>query len=259
MKFNYEDLDFLLNTLYDITINDKTQKCYKIKSINRKNIKIEDLKMPKTFEPKDILKGEMQFIGEVNKKFHYKRLPDNLTTHACTVIIGMYDSKNTNYEDLERGEIVNMAMGYITSEIAITEKLKFLYLPIMNFDLTLKELKGFNDKLGDNFGKYKDDTMLYISIYEHYNKIKPLYTYLEENGKKMKLEEWKVLIFQVLYALSKLNEKLKSFRHNNLNLESIKVSIKKKEPNKKNIYKLGTKLFRVPDTEFEIKISDYEY
>jgi hypothetical protein len=259
MKYNYQDLDFLLNTLYDITTNEKTNKCYKIKSINRMQIKIEDIKMPKSFDPKSILKANMQLMGSYNNKIYFKRLPDDITTHACTIVVGVYNNSNSNFNDMERGEVVNMAMSYITSEIALVEKLKFLYLPIMNFDITLKEVKKLNDDIANSYAKYQEETMLYVSVYEHFNKIKTLQDYLVENGKKFKLVEWKVLIFQVLYTLAKLNEKLKRFRHNKLDLNSIKVSIKKKDSTKKHIFKLGTKVFKVPDTEFEIKISDYEH
>jgi hypothetical protein len=254
-NYNYQDFDFLLNTLYDCVYNDTNKGCYKLKPITRKDIHIEDLKMPTTFDKNNILKGKFQYINNYNQKYMYKRISDS--TYTCAINIGVYNQTNKNINAMKRSEIVNMAMMYLTSELAIDEHLKYVLLPIMNFDITIKELKNINELLTDNFKNYDENTMLYINVVEYYNKLISLEEFLQEKGKKMTIDEWKVLMFQILYTLYRLSERISKFRHNNLNLQAIKIYVRK-PTNKKNIFKVGTKTFVVPDYGFDIKISDYD-
>ncbi len=169
-KYNYEDLDFLLNTLYDIAYLEKSKGCYKIEPIERKHIKISDIKMGSLFDSNDILKkGTYQYLGKYNQKQYYIRRAENLQT--CMIAIGMYDPKNKIVNDMKRSEIISMAMSYIISEIALTEKLRFVLLPVINFDIKLGELKKKNSTLIEKFNSYDENSMMYINVYEYQNKI----------------------------------------------------------------------------------------
>src|SRR5205807_1400553 len=77
------------------------------------------------------------------------------------------------------------------------------------------------------------------------------------SGHKMKEIDWKILLFQVLYTLYKIGERLAQFRHNSLDLDSIVVY--SRAPEQELDYKVNDVNFILPNVNFEIKLQCYQF
>jgi hypothetical protein len=227
---------------------------YIINPIIKSNISLIDIKEPTTFDYKHVFDGKLEYIGIYNLKRVFKRTSE--TSHPCTISIGAYyNSGNPN--DLSRKELYNPAIHYILSETVINEKFKHIMLPLMFFDTSLTDLKTLSsvvyDELKDNATK---TTKLFVFVTEHYFKIETLAEYIKNEYANMTIMHWKVLLFQVLYTLYKISEILQKFRHNMLNLESIRLC--RKKAGGFTVYKIGITTFKIPNIGFDIKITDFE-
>ena len=253
----YDDVDFCINTLYDFVYSKKSNKCYKIKYIQHKNIQLIDIKKQPNFNYDDILKNtDIKYIGKNFDRYIFKRYSD---TFPVMLRIGIYNEKNDNLSDTGRRELVNMKIPFILSELALTNNLKFLLFPIMNFDITFKDLIKINPTVSnilkkDNIPK---NAQLYVQILEHYFKLYTLQKYIEENIKSFTIKHWKILILQILYSLHIIVQKYTTFRHNKLDLNSVYVYKKKITPDNK-IYNILGKEYIIPNLGFEIKITNFD-
>ncbi len=250
----YDDLDFLVNTLYDYTYNkDKTDKCYKIESIVKKNIKIDDIKKGDDYDYEQVFKN-LKFIDFVNNKILLKRSSGE--SHPVNIKISMYPN-NINRNALDIGQNYGIGIKYILSEYVLNEINPYVILPILNFDISLKDIKKYSEiyvLIKKYFNELEEGSYFLVEIEEHYHKQLTLRQFIKEN--KIDKEIIRSLLFQVLYGLAKINEKLKNFRHNNLNLDSIYVYITDKTNNNK--FNIGDTIFNIDDMGFEIKITDFE-
>ena len=259
----YDNLDFRINTLYDAVYNDENKWQYNVKPIIKNNIELIDIKEPDYFDPSHIFNNQIKFISKIHDKWTFKRTSDE--SYPCTISIGLYEQMG-NYNDLGRSELYNPAIHYILSESVIAENFKHALLPVMFFDITLEKLKSYSKNMYETIkSDIKDDknllqddkTLLYVFITEHYFKIETVEEFIKNECKNMTLLHWKVLIFQVLFSLYKISEKIQKFRHNQLDLKSVKI-YRKKENNKPVTYKVGSTEFQVPNVGFEIKITDFD-
>ena len=273
---NYDDLSFCLNILHDFIYNKNTQTCYKFHPISNRATTIDDLKKQNNFiDSREDILNDLQFIGysklnkkenDITNKVHFKK---NLnSSHSSTISIAPYDTENTLKQDnLTRKEITHMNVARIFSEITATEGINYFLLPIMNFDVTFGKLKELTKKdksvvetlTSHNKNiKFDNDTLLYVCISEHYYKLYTLEKFIYNNIDKMTVAHWKSLFFQVFYALHKMTEKLRKYRHNKLDLQSIWVYKKKDDHSKIEHFKIHDTAFSVPMFNFDIKITNYE-
>lgn len=254
----YISLDFCLNTLYDKVYNPEPKNCYIVPPIVRNDISLEMIKRTnKEYTIEVTNQGKFKYLGYFNNKWIFTRMSD--TSYSCLVSIGEYDtSKNSNLNDMGRSELINMAMHYILSELVISDKLKYILLPVMNYDT------DYNDLGRKNNGKYllekinlnNKNAKFYVNVNEQYFDMYTLREFLEINGNDMELLDWKVLFFQILYTLYKISERLRKFRHNNLNLDAIRVyKIFEKRSDR---YRVGDKIFEIPNIGMEIRITDFD-
>ena len=257
-RIGYDDIDFRINVLYDVVYN-KSPSQYTLQPIVKKSIKddLKHIKMPKEYDPSNIFNGSLEYMGKYNGKYTYKRSSDK--SHICTVSFEKYFSLG-NADDLGRKEVYNPAIHYILSESVITEKFNHALLPLMFFDMTASELKTQSQEIynmvSDN-NELPDNHKIAVFITEHYFQMETLREYIKSEYHKMTHEHWKVLLFQVLYALSKTSEKMSKFRHNMLNLDSLKLY--RKKTGGTTTYMLGSTTFNVPNMGFEIKLSDFTF
>lgn len=260
---NYDNLDVRINLLYDVVYNTNNSKHYTIKPIILDNITLEDIKKTTEFASTNEFEqiftdGVFKYKEKINNKWIFKR--DSDSSYSSIVSIGKYDlSEIKNPNDLKRKELNNALMHYILSEVVINDKFKHVMLPLMMVDVSLDDLTKSNDIYDVVNKKNKNsngDSKYYMFITEGYYKLTPLKTFLEEKYDEMNLIDWKVLIFQVLYALYKISERLPAFRHNMLNLDAIRLYIKDSKDN--NIYHVGSNKFNIPNVGFDVKITDFE-
>lgn len=247
-------LDTYINILYDFFYGNRDTGCYQNKKIIKNEITLENIKMGKDFDSTDIFAGKFNYIGNWNNKWHFERLSS--TSYPSCVSIGVYDNKNSNVDDMNRKELINMKMMYIGSEINIMSSNRLILLPIINFDIKLGELRKYNSVLSEKITGV-DDTKLFINVTEYYNKIETLENYLKSKKEKIDTHEWKIIIMEVLYALYLLNIELPNFRHNKLDLQSVKIQ-RLKDIKKDKIIKIDDDEIKIPGTKYEIKISDFE-
>lgn len=254
-KNSYDDIEFCLNTLYDYYYSSSDDKCYMFNPIIRSEIKLSDLKKGNDFDPTQVLSGNIKFEEKTDNRWIFKRTSDS--SYSCNLEIGIYDKKGYSINDMNREELINIAMLYMMSELYSVDKMRHIVLPIMMFDIKKKEL----DKLAPSIKKEIDEKDEYVDMFvlvtEHYFKMETLESYLKKNGKKMDLQKWKVLFFQLLFTLAKITERFNMFRHNKLDLKSIRI-YERKETSKHDEYKIGGMTFSVPNAGFDIKIADFD-
>jgi len=251
----YISIDFCMFVLYDKVYNKISKNCYTVSSIIKNEITLENIKRIEHIDLSKVLgTGKFKYLGFYNDKWTFIRKSDN---YNCTVSIGKYNKNNMNLNDLKRGELINMAMHYILSEIVISEQFRFVLLPITNLDITHNKLVKFNN-IYENIDNQNANTNYYINITERFFDMMTLGEYLQKESKNMELIDWKILFFQVLYTLLKISERLKRFRHNKLNLDAFRVYLFDRRKSKSK-YKIGRDIFYVPDGNFDVKMTDFEY
>jgi hypothetical protein len=254
---NYDNLDYRLNILYDFVYNDNNNICYKFKPISISDISLDKIKMNNKTLEKEIFSEEIKYIGSTNNKYHFKRL--SKTNYPCTITVGLYKDKN-DINNMRSPENVNLINTYVLSELIANDRNKFVILPIANFDLNFGELSNYSSIIANEIkknNKITNDTIIFINVTEHYFGMDTLQKFLIENSKTMTIKHWKSLFFQILFMLHKITNRLKQFRHNNLNLDSIWI-YKRKDTESMKEFIVNNVKFEVPIYNFEIKITDFE-
>ena len=262
MANKYDSIDFCLNMLYDFVYNKQnTTQCYTTKRIQRNSVELLDLKKPDDFDYEEVLKGsDLKFEGLNHGRAIFKRY--SKTSHPSMIRIGVYDQGNKNLKDLQRSEIIDMKLNFIFSEIAINDTYPWLLLPVFNFDISFKDLVTTNKLVADEFRKSQketkidDETMLYVEVMEHFFKMMTLKEYLDQNAKNLSTDGWKALFFYLLYPLYHITEKIPTFRHNKLDLDSIYLYTKKSS-DKKQQFNIKDSIFEVPDIGIQAKITNF--
>jgi len=255
MSNKYDNIDYCLNMLYDFVYT-RPSECYELKYVSSDQIQLDQLKKQLEFDVSSILKEKIVFEEKIGDKLIFKR--SSSTGYPSMIRVSLYSKNNLNYNDLNREELIDMKANYLLSGLAINDIFKYVLFPIMNFDVKLSDIKNKDvvDEINKNFKNIDADDTLCIQVFEHYFKLRTLKDYLNENYKKFKKLHWQVLVFQIIYALYKIQKTYPSFRHNNLNLESIYVYVKN-ESKETNQAKIGDILFDIPNMGFEIKITNF--
>jgi hypothetical protein len=253
---NYFDLDFLLNIYNDYIYRKTPENSYRFEPISRQKIKLEDLKMPEDFDSTAIINltgNDLKYLGTWKGEHHFKR-KSKTGGFPCRLIIGKYDTQNAN--NMNEGVIYNVGIMYILSELVATEHFKHSLLPVMLFDIEYSELV----KRVPDFEKYtgnNKDSMMYCLVVEQFTDQMTLREYLE-SAPTIDVLTWKVIFFQILFALFKINDRLSQFRHNRLDLDSLLVCTKQQQ-NSTDTYKIGDIKFGLPNVGFDIKLSNYQF
>jgi len=252
---NYNDINDVLKLLYAYVYKESDPKkisCAEVHTIVKKNITPDDLKKPLSFDFTDIFANkQIEFLSNNNDKWHFKMINDKSYNYKLS--IGKYSSMNTN--NLNKKELYNIALLYICSEYILRKSFNHTVMPIMMFDITYGYLRKIPE-ISNVLEHESDDTKMYGLITEHYHEMDFLSNYIKI--KNLGVIEWKVIIFQILYALSKLNDIFGKFRHNKLDLDSISVYHKNPD-NEHDIYVLNKVEYKIPHVGIECKINDFSY
>jgi len=251
MKINYDNIDFCLQTLFDFAY-DNTDKCLELKYGSKKNIELGMLKKPIDFDYEHIFKAQITFHSGNHNKLIFNRSSN--TGYPSLLRISKY-SKDTTITNMSDKHIIDMKITYILGEIAVIDEYKFLLFPIMNFDIKFSDLPIKND-VKKHYESITDDDMMCIQIFENYYKTETLKSYLDKNYRDFSAVHWKVLAFQIVYILCKIQKVYPSFRHNMLDLESLYVCDLQ---NSSDTYSLtiDNYEFIVPNLGFNLKITNF--
>ena len=248
----YSDIEFCTNLLFN-AIYGVNDNCYQIQTLDKKNIKLEDLRKPLDYDYTDIFKGKIKFLGIYNRRLHYKVTQH---FHPYEIAIGI---NNLNLNDISRPELNGMAYLLMCSEITFNEKFINFTLPIMCFDIMKSELEKllptFNDDIKEMNINDKNNKF-YVIVTEHFLSTNTLKEYLDNHIESLTSEQIKKILFEIFIIIAKLNERFNNFSHNNINLDSLKiVQLTKPETHK---YKINGVLMENPDVDFILKIDDFD-
>jgi hypothetical protein len=251
---NYNDIDFCLNILYNF-IYTKSSTCYEFKYEAKKDIDIRLLKKGPEFNHTNIL-SNLTFISPNNKTLIFKR--NSESGYSSMIRVGVYSEDNKNVNDQKRKEIIDMHLNYIFTDLVINDPFKFILLPIFNFDIKYSELLKNHKNILDELSvlNINKNSIFYFQVFEHYFKMQTLNDFLYNNYTKFTSENWKILCFQILQALYKIQKSYANFRHNKLDFNSIFVYYKK-ETDKVIISKIDNLTFEIPNVNFEIKLTNF--
>lgn len=187
---------------------------------------------------------------------YIRKLPQTnkhvLETKNMHIYLEPFDESNSNIEDLQRSENIDKLFSYCASEIVINEPTVFVQLPIFNFIISRKELAKHSSKILEKIETEKSAENYSVSLKENFSDLEFLDS--EKIIKELSQEDIRHIIFQVLYALHKLHENFKDFRHNKLNLSSILID--NHETPKKLEYKIHDNIFKF-ETSKIVKITDF--
>lgn len=253
MSTNYDNIDFLLQTLYDFAYA-TTDKCTELKYGLKKNITLEILKKDPKFDYSHIFKTDIVFDSLNHNKLVFKRGTD--TSYPSMLRICKYkkDDKLTN---MANKQVIDMKLNYILSEVAINDPYKFILFPIMNFDVKLNDLdKKIGNDIKKHYKNIDNNDMLCVQVFEYYYKMETLKEYLDKHHKDFSIVHWRVLAFQILYMLYKIQQMYPYFRHNMLDLETLYVF--DNQSGKDDISILVNDIeFVVPNLDFNLKLTNF--
>ena len=213
MDNNYNNVDFCLDLLYNFIYKKDKKDSYILNYINLNDIKSNDVIKSDDYNYEHIFKNEFKIVDERNDYLLLKRYGRKFNS---TLKIGLYNDKIYN----------DMKFNYIISFSSLSSDLNYQLLPICNFKFKLSNIK--NEKLKKILlKKFNKESLIYTQVYEHYYKLTSLETYLKLNYESLTLKQWKVLLFQIIYALHIINIYIPGFKHGNFDYKSIFLYEKK--------------------------------
>ena len=137
----------------------------------------------------------------------------------------------------------------------------FIKVPKKMVDLKDKNSKSYREFI-QNYLEGHFENFVSVLVTEWCNG-GDLLDYIRKNYFTMKLRDWRVIFFQILYTLAKIQEKYPTFRHNDLKANNIFVQLTNEDdyPDKNNqyCYTIGDVRFYIPNINLQIKISDFDF
>jgi serine/threonine protein kinase len=167
-----------------------------------------------------------------------------------------------------RPENVEILMIKLLSEFVIKKQTPHIILPITTFNTSIKPfldldiIKNRNEKNDKNYikflqrykkGDYYNNVSVLVSEWANNG---DLLDYMRNNYKKIKLNEWKIIFFQLLSVLAVIQNKYPSFRHNDLKANNILVT----ETNPRNyIYGINKQTYILLNTNITLLLWDFDF
>lgn len=88
-----------------------------------------------------------------------------------------------------------------------------------------------------------------------------LLDYIRKNYQNMTLKEWKIILFQILFTLAKVQQIYPSFRHNDLKANNILVQLTEINSSNRKVYGYNIDKYKyyIPNINLQIKIWDFDF
>lgn len=177
--------------------------------------------------------------------------------------------------NLSRPENAEVLMIKLLSYFVINRCTPHFVLPIHTFNTSItnfikvpKNIIDLEDEKNEMYKKFIDryhegefEDFVSVLISEWCNG-GDLLDYIRKNYASMKLKQWVVIIFQILFTLARVHEKYPAFRHNDMKANNILVQlteIKIDQPNCRYRYNLDDVKFIIPNINLQIKIWDFDF
>jgi len=174
-----------------------------------------------------------------------------------------------------RPENCEILMLKALSDFVLRNNTQHIVLPILTFNSSIRKFLKFgkpdkngNIRIKDSNGRYDK----FIKAYEEgelHDTVSVLLTewangsdllvYLREHFEEMTEEDWRIILFQLIYTLAIIQEKYPSFRHNDLKANNILVFKSEKKPKRYFIYQLDNMKFYTPNTGLSIALWDFDF
>jgi len=256
MKNKYDDPIFCINILYDFIYNRNKSSCYTLKQISKTDLILSNIKKTDDYDNTHIISLlQKSKLDHIESTRWYELFNCKLGEHNVLIRIGKYNTNNKNYNDLNRAEIIDMKINYLLSDMALTDVYPFIVLPIMNFDCIYKQIKEIKEI--KQIKQIKDDDQMFVQILENYENIQTLHKFIDKNLNNMTINDWKVIVFQLIYILYKIGNKYQTFRHNKLNFDSIYLYNNVNINDRVHNCRVGSIVFTVPTLGYELKITNF--
>ena len=176
-------------------------------------------------------------------------------SYKTFIKISFYKSKN-EINNLNSSINNDLLFSYLLSSLVVNDETPHILLPILNIDMKVDDIKDiiFNSS---KFEKIKEDIdnkslsdICCIQVKENYYSLKLLSDCIKNNS-----INYRLLLFQLIYTLAKINKFYYGFRHNNLTTDSVFLYMR--DNIKPERYSFLNTIYNV-STEFSIKICDFE-
>ena len=173
----------------------------------------------------------------------------------------------------KRPENAELRMLKLLSSFVLKMKTPHFILPLGTFNSSISHFVNVSPKLIDLSNEKNHSYRSFIEKCEN-NEFEDLVSilisewanggdlldYIRKNYASMTLEQWKVIIFQILYTLASLHKKYPTFRHNDMKANNILVGLIDKEYQEQlYAYRLGEFKFEIPNVGIQIKIWDFDF
>lgn len=250
----YLDIDFLSEILFDYTYgsDSSSSRCYELDQIDRKNIKIDDIKLiPDKQKQKqlinNVLNANVTWLWRKKNLYMFKRQMNVYSTNIQLKLI-----TESEQSSLKSSENINSLVTWLLSDLVVTKKTKGILLNLMSFDVSLDLLVDFIDNFPEVYADFVDipdkkSKLINITVMEHFFKT----DILSEIVNDLTWQQIESIIFQVAHVLSLVQKSFPGFRKNNLTLDTIMLYNKKP---KSNIYKIGDQSITMSDEGYEVKL-----
>ena len=252
------------NIYYDILtrvniLNSYNNNIVKYDFASTQNIKIDDIKIILSNTvlynkyKLNVLNNTFKFISFINTELIFKYYNNNVKLlYYCR----FYNIKTdiTNISSKINNDLI---FTYLLSKLFLMHRVNHLQLSIMNIDMLFSDIEQLNidevsnKKIHDLISTNKIYNICSVQIKECYKNLYKLDEYVINNN-----IDFKILLFQIIYILAFIQNKYKDFRHNNLILNNINISIIEET----NItYKgFNNDNFNINNTNFLLKLSKFD-
>ncbi|HLX55296.1 MAG TPA: hypothetical protein VKR58_15235, partial [Aquella sp.] len=174
-----------------------------------------------------------------------------------------------------RPENAELRMLKLLSKFVIKMKTPHFILPIGTFNTSIKPFINVPTKLIDlrdekhaSYRKFiekceKDEFEDLVSILiSEWANGGDLLDYIRRNYKKISLEQWTVIFFQILFTLASIHKEYPAFKHNDMKGNNILIRlIKNEKPGQLYGYSMADDpvKFKIPAIGLQIKIWDFDF
>jgi hypothetical protein len=288
MEKNDYNLNEKINIIYEYLYNSSNKNCFTIDKIKLGEIGLSTIKLslPEcinektknklesksetnticktniddyTSIKKQILDGKFRimYFNEELKQYILKRYSDEL---PITVKISFYNNDNSinNIDNIYNNDSL---FSYLLSSLVLNKSnnTKHILLPIINIDMKLQDIEKYISSdssyeiIKNELNNNRIIDTVCVQIREQFYSTQSLLEYIKNNEC-----DYKLLFFQVFHTLALLQKEYNGFKHNNLILNNILIYLKQKSESYVE-YHFKDKTYYVPNTNFDIKITNFEY
>ena len=265
----FYDFENKINLLFDYLYNINSKNCFNINKIIMGKISLDDIKIPIPVDsiPTDIeiynkyksiiIEGRFKLIT-FNKELYQYIFKKYSNLFSINIKISFY-KKNENIESFNSSINNDSLFSYLLSSLVINKKTKHILLPIINIDMTLKDIEKII-KLDSGYSHIKNailnneiNDICCVQVREQYFKTILLKDYLQDH-----ICSFEGLLFQIIHTLAVLQYEYNGFRHNNLTLNNINIYLKKENNSYTEYSGFKNDKFYLPNYGFDIKITNFE-